>query len=187
MKINRIFKINESYHILPGYKKLPHKVNFKFFGNKNTAFIARKRIIGKQGPKKDLITQFDEKLPPLEPNLGNEIASLGYITSSNNCVVTVKSYKDDVYSIYIPVMKKEQLHKLKVSIKNDKRIMDKRIVTNSENSAAALGDKDRINRRTQLFNSIKKACHGDTLMQNEKLRLQTHDTLGLFLKKLLFF
>ena len=64
--------------------------------------------------------------------------------------------------------------------------MDKRIVTNSENSAAALGDKDRINRRTQLFNSLKKACHGDTLMQNEKLRLQTY-TLVLILKKLLFF
>ena len=65
--------------------------------------------------------------------------------------------------------------------------MDKRILTSSENHAAALGDKERINRRTQLFNPIKKACHGDPLMQNETLRLQTHETLGLFLKKLLFF
>ena len=81
----------------------------------------------------------------------------------------------------------EQLHKLKISIKIDKRLMDKRIVTSSENLAAALGDKERINLRTQLFNPIKKACHGDTEMQNEKLRLQTLETLGLFFKKLLFF
>ena len=140
-----------------------------------------------EAQKKGLITQFDEKLPTLEPNLGNEIASLGYITSSNNCVVTVKSYKDDMYSIYIPVKKMEQLHKLKISIKIDKRLMDKSIVTSSENPAAALGDKERINCRTQLFNPIKKACHGDRVIQNEKLRLQTLQTLGLFLKRLLFF
>ena len=107
--------------------------------------------------KKGLITHFDEKLPPLEPNLGNEIASLGYNTSSYNCVVTVKGYKDDVYSIYTPVKNMEQLHKLKNSIKNDKRLMDKRIVTNSENPAAALGDKDRINRRAQFVEPNKKS------------------------------
>ena len=78
-------------------------------------------------------------------------------------------------------------HKLKISIKIDKRLMDKSIVTSSENPAAALGDKERINHRTQLYNPIKKACHGDTVIQNEKLRLQTLETLGLFLKRLLFF
>ena len=42
----------KAYHILPGYEKLPHKVILKFFGNKNTAYKARKRLIGKRGPKK---------------------------------------------------------------------------------------------------------------------------------------
>ena len=140
-------------HILPGYEKLPHRVNFKFFGDKNTAYKARKRLTGKQGLKIGLITQFDEKLPPLELNLGNEITSLGYITSSNNCVVTLKAI--NMMSIqYIPVKNMEHLHKLEISIKIDMRLMEKRIVTSSENPAAALGNKKLINRRTQLFNPI---------------------------------
>ena len=69
------------------------------------------------------MTYIDGKLPPLEKNLQNEIASLEYITSSNNCIVTIKYNKVDVYPTYKTFEYMGQLVKLKNPIKVDNRSM----------------------------------------------------------------
>ena len=86
LKINGISKEKmRAYHILPGYEKLPHNFTPKI---KKTVYEAEKRIFGKQNAKNGLMIYFNERLPPLDANLQNEIASLGDITLANNCAVT---------------------------------------------------------------------------------------------------
>ena len=50
----------------------------------------------------------NEKLPHPEASLRNEIAFIGYITSTNNSVLTVRFDKDDGYPSYVPKLKKQR-------------------------------------------------------------------------------
>ena len=73
----------------------------------------------------------NERLPTMEAKLSQFLSDMGYITSSNNCVVSDKWLKDNGNTTYVPVKNVNEIQALKNPMKhnNSKGIAKQRLLT----------------------------------------------------------
>ena len=85
-----------------------------------------------------------ERLPTMEAKLSQSLYNMGYILSSNNCVVSVKCLKDNGNTTYVPVKNVNEVQALKNPIKqkSSRRIAKQR--TNNKRPAQQVSDDERL-------------------------------------------
>ena len=108
---------------MPGTEKLPHNlmpsviVKFVHFDNKHKVYMARRLIAKTSNPLNGKKIYINERLPPLEARLRDEVSKMGYLTSSNNCVVSIKFAKHDGRTGYAPIKHINDCEKVRGAIK----------------------------------------------------------------------
>ena len=98
----------------------------------------------------------NEWLPTMEAKLRQALFDMGYITSSNNCVVSVKCLKDNRNTTYVPVKNVNNYQALKHPMKqnNSSGIAKRR--TCNRRTAQQVSDDERISRLYASLSPDKK-------------------------------
>ena len=148
----------KAYHIMPGTEKLPHNfmpsviVKFVHFDNKHKVYMARRLIAKTSNPLNGKKIYINERLPPLEARLRDEVSKMGYLTSSNNCVVSIKFAKHDGRTGYAPIKHIDDCEKVRGAIKVNPWQKSKQ--NNGNRNVSQLNDSERIQR---LYASLSPA------------------------------
>ena len=115
----------KAYHIMPGFDSLPYGlmpsviVKFVMFDDKHQDFASRWKLNKQMNPLNGKKMYIIERLPTMEAKLRQSLSDMGYITSSNKCVVSVKCLKDNRNNTYVPVKNVNEVQALKNPMKQN--------------------------------------------------------------------
>ena len=98
----------------------------------------------------------NERLQTMEAKLWQSLSDMGYITSSNNCVVSIKCLKHNGNTTYVPVKIFNEVQALKNPMKqnNSTGIVKQR--NNNKRAAKQESDDKRISRLYALSPDMEK-------------------------------
>ena len=154
---------------MPAFDSLPYGlmplviVKFVLFDDRHQVYASRWKLNKQMNPLNGKKMYINERLPTMEAKLRQSLSDMGYITSSNNCVVAVKCLKDNGNSTYVPVKNVNEVQALKNPMKQNNSSGIAKQRTNNKRTAQQVSDDERISR---LYASLSPDMKKQFLSKN---------------------